>query len=119
MPGAPRAFTRARENLLTNAAKFSPAGSRIGVSAEQRNGEVTVAVADEGLGIPADDLERVFERFYRADGGRARPGTGIGLAIVKEFVEAQNGRVWVESTLGQGTTFGIVLARAELETGSG
>jgi PAS domain S-box-containing protein len=110
----PMAFSRALENLLTNASKFSPPGSPIRVGgAELPPDQVLVQVKDEGIGIPADHLERVFERFYRVPSRNgSREGTGIGLAIVKEFVEAQQGRVWVESTLGGGSTFSVALRRA-------
>jgi signal transduction histidine kinase len=74
---------------------------------------VTLSVTDQGVGIPAEDLPRIFERFYRV-GGQAnrRPGTGIGLAIVKEFTEAQGGRIEVTSTVGEGTTFTVILPAA-------
>jgi PAS domain S-box-containing protein len=110
----PMAFSRALENLLTNASKFSPPGApiRIGGS-ELPPDQVMVQVADRGIGIPPDELERVFERFYRVPSRTgSRQGTGIGLAIVKEFVEAQQGRVWVDSIPGEGSTFTVALRRA-------
>ena len=100
-------------NLLTNAAKFSPLGSPIRVSAYGEDDEVLVRVEDEGTGIAPEDVERVFDRFYRSDSGGGTPGTGVGLAIVKEFVEAQNGRVWVESS-DAGSTFSVALRRVAL-----
>jgi PAS domain S-box-containing protein len=109
----PAAFSRVLENLLTNAAKFSPPGSPITVSAYEKDDEVFVRVEDEGMGISPDEVERVFERFYRANSGGGTPGTGVGLAIVKEFVEAQNGRVWVESS-DAGSRFSVALRRAPL-----
>jgi protein-histidine pros-kinase len=110
----PLALSRALENLLTNASKFSPPGSPIRVgAAELPPDQVVVSIADDGIGIAPEELERVFERFYRVpDRAGARQGTGIGLAIVKEFVEAQEGRVWVESKPGEGSTFSLALKRA-------
>jgi protein-histidine pros-kinase len=108
------AFGRALENLLTNAAKFSDRGSRITVRARANgDGEVAVEVTDQGIGVGADELDRIFDRFYRVpDPLRGAPGTGIGLAIVKEYVEAQGGRVEVRSTPGGGSTFVITLRAA-------
>ncbi len=108
------AFGRALENLLTNAAKFSDHGSPIAVRARAAgDGEVAVEVTDHGIGVGAEELDRIFDRFYRVpDPLRGAPGTGIGLAIVKEYVEAQGGRVAVRSTPGQGSTFAITLRAA-------
>ncbi len=95
------------DNLIGNAIKFSPNGGAIAVQIEARNDRVVVAVHDQGIGIPADQLERIWERFYQVDQGSTRRfgGSGLGLAIVKRIVEAHGGRVWVESTLGKGSTF--------------
>lgn len=94
-------------NLLENALKYTPAGSMVTVSARAVDAdEVEVRVADNGPGIPAADLPRIFERFYRVDKGRSRGtgGTGLGLSIVKHIVQLHGGRVWAESAVGQGTT---------------
>ncbi|MGH9195676.1 MAG: PAS domain-containing sensor histidine kinase, partial [Acidimicrobiia bacterium] len=101
-------------NLLTNATKFSPAGSRILVEAEEDGGEVLVTVADEGIGIPVDEVPHIFERFYRvARGNTATRGTGIGLAIAKDFCEAQGGRIWASARNGSaGTSFHFTLVKA-------
>ena len=109
----PTGVARVLDNLLGNAAKFSAADSMITVRAARVGQEVTLSVTDQGVGIPAEDLPRIFERFYRV-GGQAnrRPGTGIGLAIVKEFTEAQGGRIEVTSTVGEGTTFTVILPAA-------
>ncbi len=90
-------------NLLSNAARYTQAGGTVTVRAERRPSDVLVSVTNTGEGIPADDLERVFERFYRVEKSRdrARGGAGIGLAIVKQLVEAGGGRVGVESSEGQ------------------
>ncbi len=100
-------------NLLDNALRHTPPGGEVVVSLEtgvQQN-EVRVTVLDTGPGIPEEHLPNVFERFYRADHARARTdgGSGIGLAVVKQLVEAHRGRVWMESRTGEGTTFGFAL----------
>ena len=97
-------------NLLSNAVKFTPAGGLVDVSATQRNGEVTVSVADTGPGIAAEDLGRIFEEFQQTEAGaRQREGTGLGLALSKRFVEMHGGRIWCDSELGKGSTFRFTL----------
>ncbi|MBX7167669.1 MAG: PAS domain-containing protein [Pirellulales bacterium] len=98
-------------NLLDNAIKYSDPTSEVQIRADQRNGEVTIAVADRGCGIEADHLPRLWERFYRVDKARSRKlgGTGLGLSIVKHIVNAHHGRVTVESQPGTGSTFVIRL----------
>ena len=108
----PLKITQVVENLLDNALKYTPKQSRIRLTARlQGKGEVIIALEDNGTGIPAEDLPHLFERFYRVDKGRSREkgGTGLGLSIVKHIVQLHGGRVWVESTLGQGTTFSFSL----------
>lgn len=94
-------------NLVDNALKFTPEGGHIRVRVEVRGAEAWVCVEDTGRGIPPDDLPHVFERFYRADRSRTRTsgGSGLGLAIAKHLVEMQGGRIWAESTPGQGSVF--------------
>jgi signal transduction histidine kinase len=89
-------------NLISNAARYTPAGGRVTIRAERRRSDVLVSIANTGEPIPTDDLERVFERFYRVDKSRdrARGGAGIGLAIVKQLVEAAGGHVGAESAEG-------------------
>jgi two-component system phosphate regulon sensor histidine kinase PhoR len=99
-------------NLLHNAIKFTSAGGQVTVSATQQGQAVRFAVADTGIGIDADDLPRIFERFYKVDRSRATSGTGLGLAIARHLVEAHNGRIWVESEVGQGSTFYFTLPLA-------
>lgn len=98
-------------NLIDNAIKYTPAGSHVRVSAKQKNGHIEVCIADNGPGIAAEHLSRIFERFYRVDKARSRElgGTGLGLAIVKHIVQAHNGRVWVESQLEKGSQFYFTL----------
>ncbi|NPV29301.1 MAG: PAS domain-containing protein [Firmicutes bacterium] len=94
-------------NLLDNSLKYTPRGGQVEVLAREEDHEVVVGVKDTGIGIPQEDLPRIFERFYRVDKARSRKlgGTGLGLAIVKHIVEAHRGRVWVESEAGKGSTF--------------
>ena len=95
-------------NLIENAIRYTPAGS-VTVSARCVDDEVVIAVRDTGIGIGAEHLGRIFERFYRADPSRSRAegGTGLGLAIVRHLVEAHGGRVSAESVPGAGTTIFI------------
>jgi signal transduction histidine kinase len=102
-------------NLLDNAVRHTPPGGHVRVDIERTaRGTVTIAVTDDGEGIPAQALPRIFERFYRADSARARHvgGTGLGLAIVKHLVGAMDGHVTAESELGRGTTIRVVLPSA-------
>jgi two-component system phosphate regulon sensor histidine kinase PhoR len=103
-----RALEQVLENLLDNAIKYCP-GARVRVTAEAEGTSVRLEIADEGPGIEARHLDRLFERFYRVDAGRSRQlgGTGLGLAIVKHLVEAMDGTIEVESEIGMGTTFRI------------
>jgi two-component system phosphate regulon sensor histidine kinase PhoR len=96
-------------NLLHNAIKFTPSGGRITISAEPVGEEVTISVSDTGVGISAQDLPRVFERFYKADRARSGGGTGLGLAIAKHIVQSHGGRIWAESVEGKGSTFSFSL----------
>ncbi len=92
-------------NLLHNAIKFTPAGGRIELRAEHDGDHILFSVKDNGVGIPSEDLPRIFERFYKTDRARSSGGTGLGLAIARHLVEAHGGRIWVESLEGQGSTF--------------
>jgi two-component system phosphate regulon sensor histidine kinase PhoR len=103
----PLKITQVLENLIDNAVKYTPKGSRIDVSTQTRENRVEICVRDNGPGIPEADLPHIFERFYRVDKGRSREkgGTGLGLSIVKHIVQLHGGQVRVESKLGQGTAF--------------
>jgi signal transduction histidine kinase len=99
------------DNLLGNAIKFSPSGSTITVRLSRSGDFVHADVEDHGIGIPADKLDRIFDRFYQVDGSTTRRygGTGLGLAIVKTIVESHGGRVVVESEVGVGSSFTFIL----------
>lgn len=106
----PEAFSHILVNLLSNAVKFSPKGSRVEIEARREGDEVVVTVTDHGAGIAAEEQQRIFERFYQSSvPALSRRGTGIGLAIVKRFVDLHGGRVWVDSELGEGSTFAFTL----------
>src|SRR5438093_6684290 len=99
-------------NLLDNAVKYSREHGEIRLSARRRDGEIELAVSDDGIGIATEDLPRIFERFYRADKARSSHevrGTGLGLAIVKHIAQLHGGRVEAESELERGTTIRVVL----------
>jgi signal transduction histidine kinase len=104
-----RGFERIMVNLLTNAAKYSSEDSPIRVSATRVNGNAVLSVEDEGIGVPPDEQEQVFERFYQSSLVSGKRGTGVGLSIVRRYVELQGGRVWVESEPGSGSTFSFTL----------
>jgi len=101
----------ATRNLLDNAVRHTPTGGQVRLRLKSGNESATIEVSDDGAGIPKADLPRIFERFYRVDAARSRHtgGTGLGLAIVKHVAEDHGGRVEVESVLGEGSTFRIVL----------
>lgn len=100
-------------NLLDNAVKYTPTGGEIWVIAEDRGRKIKVSVCDNGVGIPEDDLKRIFERFYRVDKARARKlgGTGLGLSIVKHIVKAMDGEIWAESKHNEGSKFVFTLPK--------
>jgi two-component system phosphate regulon sensor histidine kinase PhoR len=114
---------RVVDNLLVNAITYTPRGGKVDVTVEPRDGAAVLAVKDTGIGIPEEDLDRIFERFYRVDKARSRSagGTGLGLAIVKHAVGLHGGSVEVKSKLARGSTFTvrIPLAAEPAPTGAG
>jgi len=116
-PG-PQRLEQALDNLVSNAIKYSPRGGEVRIKGEATPVEVIVSVSDQGVGIPLEDQERIFDRFYRvADANpetRAVSGTGLGLYLTRAIVRAHGGRCWVDSVPGQGATFYVALPR---ETG--
>jgi signal transduction histidine kinase len=102
-------------NLLNNAAKFTPPGGRIELSARAEDGRAVLRVADSGIGIAPEQQVRIFEPFFQVDSSSTREygGTGLGLTLVKSYVEAHGGRVWVESELGRGSAFTVTLPAAD------
>jgi signal transduction histidine kinase len=119
-PGVPKVYAdalhlrRVLDNLLGNALKFTPEGGRITIALHGQDDEVIMTVADTGIGIPPDQLDKIFQRFYQVDGSTKRRygGVGLGLALVKEIVESHDGTVNVMSEVGRGTTFRISLPAA-------
>jgi two-component system phosphate regulon sensor histidine kinase PhoR len=99
-------------NLIHNAVKFTRPGGEVVLAAKPEGEFVRFSVCDNGVGIPADDLPRIFERFYKADRARSSGGTGLGLSICRHLVEAHGGRIWVASEEGQGSTFYFTLPQA-------
>lgn len=104
---------RVLSNLVHNAIKFTGSGSvTVFISTQHSNADdVAIGVRDTGVGIPSEELPRIFERFYKVDRARGQAGTGLGLAIAKHIVEAHGGKIWAESVLGKGTTFYFTVLR--------
>ena len=119
-PRLPRVYADAERihqvitNLVHNALKFSAAGGSVRISASNdlKDQQVTVSVIDSGIGVPAEDRDRIFERFYKTDRARAGGGTGLGLAIAKHIVQAHGGQIWVDSIENRGSTFSFTLSVA-------
>ncbi len=98
-------------NLLTNAIRYTPAGGKVHLTLKNVDSGVEVAIADTGIGIPAEDIPKIFDRFYRADKARSRQygGSGLGLSIVKSIVDAHSGSIKVDSVVGEGSVFTVML----------
>jgi two-component system phosphate regulon sensor histidine kinase PhoR len=108
-------------NLLHNAVKFSPNGGEIVLGVREGEGEVVIRVSDPGIGVPASDRARIFERFYKVDRARVRGrgGTGLGLSIARHVVESHGGRIWAESVEGEGSIFSFTVPLAPTPSGPG
>jgi two-component system sensor histidine kinase VicK len=104
-------LTQVLYNIISNALKYSPEGGQLTFSVEEREEHILVSVKDQGMGIPKENIGKIFERFYRVDKARTRKlgGTGLGLAIAKEMVQAHGGRIWANSEEGKGTEIAFTL----------
>ena len=104
-------MTQVIDNILNNAIKYSPDGGKITVTTKTTDDQMILSISDQGLGIPKQDLPRIFDRFYRVDRARSRAqgGTGLGLSIAKEIIKQHKGFIWAKSEYGKGSTFTIVL----------
>jgi len=110
-------LTQVLDNIISNALKYSPEGGKITFRVDEQANFVVLSVSDQGVGIPKENLEKIFERFYRVDKARTRKlgGTGLGLAIAKEMVEAHGGKIWATSREGKGTTISFSLPYVRTE----
>ncbi|MBT2584202.1 cell wall metabolism sensor histidine kinase WalK [Planococcus sp. ISL-109] len=104
-------LTQVIDNIISNALKYSPEGGKVRFAVREKEDELLVEVTDEGMGIPKENVERIFDRFYRVDRARSRAmgGTGLGLAISKEMINAHGGKIWAESKYGKGTSIFFTL----------
>ena len=104
-------LTQVLDNIISNAMKYSPQGGKITFKMEEKEDHIVISVSDQGMGIPKENIQQIFERFYRVDKARTRKlgGTGLGLAIAKEMVEAHGGKIWADSVEGKGTTVAFTL----------
>jgi signal transduction histidine kinase len=107
-------------NLLSNAVKFTPEGGRVGLTATAAADAITIAVSDTGIGIAPEDQAAIFEEFRQVgrEDARKQEGTGLGLTLAKKFVELHGGRIWLQSQVGQGSTFSFTLP-VGLDCGTG
>jgi len=114
----PGAVDQILTNLVDNAVKYTDPGGSVDVTIEDHANRLRVRVRDSGIGIPQTDLSRIFERFYRVDKARSRAlgGTGLGLSIVKHLVQTMGGEIYVESQLGEGSTFTFTLPLGDAQT---
>ncbi|MFD1928352.1 cell wall metabolism sensor histidine kinase WalK [Sporosarcina siberiensis] len=112
-------MTQVLDNIISNALKYSPDGGDIRFSMDVLDDQIIVKISDDGMGIPLENVKRIFDRFYRADRARSRAmgGTGLGLAIAREMIEAHGGEIWAESEEGNGTTIFFTLPFEPLEDG--
>lgn len=113
-----KGLVQVMRNLINNAIKFNRVGGRVAIEAGEKDGMVEVSVSDTGIGIPEDKLDRIFERLYQVDNSLTRQygGTGMGLAITREIVEAHGGEIKVESKVGEGSRFWFTVPVAKVST---
>jgi two-component system phosphate regulon sensor histidine kinase PhoR len=111
--GAKEYIQETISNLLANSVKYTPRNGKIDVNVRDRGNSILIQIKDTGIGIPKDELPRIFEEFYRASNAKRveRDGTGLGLSIAKQVIERHRGKIWVESEEGKGSTFSIVLPK--------
>jgi two-component system phosphate regulon sensor histidine kinase PhoR len=100
-------------NLLANSVKYTPRNGKIDISVNDKGNTILIQIKDTGIGIPKDELPRIFDEFFRASNAKEveRDGTGLGLSIAKQVVQRHNGKIWVESEEGRGSTFYILLPK--------
>ena len=98
-------------NLVSNAIRYTTVGGEVNLEAKAKEGTLRILVSDTGIGIPEDDLSKIFDEFYRSENAKAhnKTGTGLGLSIVKQIVDSHRGKIWVESKMGRGTIFSCAL----------
>jgi two-component system sensor histidine kinase VicK len=104
------------QNLVGNAVKYSPRGGKVTITVDDYSPEqILISVSDQGMGIPKEQVDKLFQKFSRVDSGETREikGAGLGLWICREVVEAHGGKIWIESELGNGTTFKLTLNKAQ------
>jgi two-component system, OmpR family, sensor histidine kinase VicK len=110
-------MTQVLYNIISNALKYSPEGGQVTFSMKEKDEEIIVSISDQGMGIPKENIGKIFDRFYRVDKARTRKlgGTGLGLAIAKEMVNAHGGAIWATSEEGKGTkiSFSLPYERSE------
>ncbi|WP_077215191.1 cell wall metabolism sensor histidine kinase WalK [Bacillus dakarensis] len=110
-------LTQVLDNIISNALKYSPEGGKVTFNMVEQEEQLVISISDEGVGIPKENIEKIFDRFYRVDKARTRKlgGTGLGLAIAKEMVEAHGGNIWADSVEGHGTTISFSLPYVQTE----
>jgi len=120
IPVDPDLIRQVFSNLIENAIKYSDDGSRVLISSEEKENQVVVKIADQGMGIPSEDIPNLFMKFYRSKNAKSSPikGSGLGLYLAKYFTELHQGNIFVESTYGQGSQFTVVLPLTQRRTGN-
>jgi len=117
LTGNPLQMRQMMDNLIGNAIRYTPENGKVEIRCRQEGDQVIIQVSDTGIGIPTAELPNIFDRFYRASNVANTPeGTGLGLSIVKSIVDSQHGRIWVDSVVGKGSTFTVVLPVKGQET---